>query len=624
MAFPPPSEDPPFFEYSDPRMHYPSGYTPAEAQTSRPPASSSTPTHTNNMQEPSRYRQSQQPIREAVSSAAHHADDPNQISPEVISRITESVLKQLKTSGLDAGTPAPPSQQQYPPPPLQPAPQPLQPAPQPLQPAPQPLQPAPQPLQPAPQSPSAHSGYSPNMTNRVYTPPSPNKHSEFSHYDSELSQSAVPHSPPYNARRPGSPTSVESGPNGTRPRGPERLSTGKEETTLEKVWGQLFDEGGNPTVRLGQLLRGLAIHIIEDYEPCHSIVITPAKMLKYYEDVKLPNEIYPWHVVFDDERSSISRMYRDLACQHHLVQERYNERPDIASLTPVGFERWVTILLQAHPDLEYERLQKAVLDMPISNPDDKKERFPKEISRRLFPISVDRKARERFEKAVADHAKVEIPRQTNRAYTPPRTNLEPSPIHPPYTGAESTYVPPSLERERKPYATIPTESAIDDTVPLPALPQQKPLERERQPYTAQPGGGKTYEDDLRARGESLRPVRSNSSSSNARPIATTLSQRAQGIPPQDPSHRQQRSMNNAAPSRRYRSPSISTDFRHSDGNLPYQPPYLSPEQSFEDRTADDLGLGRTKSARQGPDPDAGRNYVESPRAGGEAPHADER
>lgn len=33
---------------------------------------------------------------------------------------------------------------------------------------------------------------------------------------------------------------------------------------------------------------------IEDYEPCHSIVITPGKMIKYYEDVKLPNEIYPW------------------------------------------------------------------------------------------------------------------------------------------------------------------------------------------------------------------------------------------------------------------------------------------------------------------------------------------
>lgn len=307
-------------------------------------------------------------------------------------------------------------------------------------------------------------------------------------------------------------------------------------------------------------------------------------------------------------------MYRDLECQHHLIQERYNERPDIPSLTPVGFERWVTVLLQAHPDLEYKRLQKAVLDMPISNPDDKKERFPKQISRRLFPVSEDRKTRERFERAVADHAEVEIPKQTTRAYSPIHTNHEPPPNHQAYAGAESAYVPPSLERERKPYATIPSDSAIDDTLPPPPPTTQKPLERERQPYTAQPGGGKTYEEDMRARGESLRPVRSNSSSSTARPHPITLSQRAQGIPPQEP-HRHQRGMSNAG-GRRYRSPSFGNDFHHSDGNLSsYQPPHLPSEHSFEDRVADDIPLGRTRSARQGPDPDAGRNYAESPRAG---------
>lgn len=239
MAYPLPSNESPSYQYSDPRMQYPAAYTPVEAQTSRPQANPSIPNHTINMQSPSQYRQPQQPIREALSSAVHHADNPNHIPPEVITKITESitesVLKQLKTSGLDAGTPTPPTQQQSPPPP---------------------------PPQPAPQSPSAHSGYSPNMPNRVYTPPSPNKHSESSNYDSPYSQSAIPHSPPYNARRPSLPNSVESDPIGTRPRGPERLSTGKEETTLEKIWGQLFDEGGNPTARLGQLLRGLAIHIV--------------------------------------------------------------------------------------------------------------------------------------------------------------------------------------------------------------------------------------------------------------------------------------------------------------------------------------------------------------------------
>ena len=37
---------------------------------------------------------------------------------------------------------------------------------------------------------------------------------------------------------------------------------------------------------------------IEDYEPRHSIIITPVKMVKYYETVKLKNELYPWLSAF--------------------------------------------------------------------------------------------------------------------------------------------------------------------------------------------------------------------------------------------------------------------------------------------------------------------------------------
>lgn len=107
-------------------------------------------------------------------------------------------------------------------------------------------------------------------------------------------------------------------------------------------------------------------------------------------------------------------MYRDLSCHHHLVQERYDERPDIPGLTPVGFERWVTLLIQAHPEEEFERLQKAVLEMPISNPDNKKERFPKEISRRLFPGHGDTSIRDRIEDSISEHAAVDLPRRSSR------------------------------------------------------------------------------------------------------------------------------------------------------------------------------------------------------------------
>jgi hypothetical protein len=39
-----------------------------------------------------------------------------------------------------------------------------------------------------------------------------------------------------------------------------RVST-EDMTTLEKIWGKMFDDG-QPTPRLGQLLRGIAVHLV--------------------------------------------------------------------------------------------------------------------------------------------------------------------------------------------------------------------------------------------------------------------------------------------------------------------------------------------------------------------------
>lgn len=49
------------------------------------------------------------------------------------------------------------------------------------------------------------------------------------------------------------------------PRGKQRLEHStdhEEETVVEKIWGPLFDHKGNPTPRLGQFLRGLALHLV--------------------------------------------------------------------------------------------------------------------------------------------------------------------------------------------------------------------------------------------------------------------------------------------------------------------------------------------------------------------------
>jgi len=208
--------------------------------------------------------------------------------------------------------------------------------------------------------------------------------------------------------------------------------------------------------------------------------------------------------------------------------------------------------------------------MPISNPDDKKERFPKDISRRLFPSGDDRKIRERFEHAVEEHANIDLPKSTSSELPPP---TPPNPSES-FGTAVPPSVQPNLERERKPYSNIPTESAIDDTNPMQSLPPS--LERERKPYSAQPGGGKSYEETLKA--ANPKPVRSSSMAGKARPVpVNTASGRTADLPIPE-YHVHQRASSNA---RRHRSPSFTTagnDFRRSDGDLlGYQSPtYQAP------------------------------------------------
>ena len=300
-------------------------------------------------------------------------------------------------------------------------------------------------------------------------------------------------------------------------------------TTLEKIWGPLFEDA-RPTKRLGQFLRGIALHLVEDYEPKHSLVITPCKMQKFYQDTRLPSELYPWQTVFDDRTSSISRLFREVEAQHHLVQDKADERPDIPGLTPAGFERWATWMILAHPEQEFERLQKAVLDMPICNYDDRKERFPKEISRRLFPTTADLTVRERLRKAMIQRCNISLPEQpiddldagaptaqkgakghradsvASAASSHPGSHQYPPPPPSHHHNHNHQYRQPSVssdhapsrarsvDRERQgPVSNHAAEDAIEeeDDIPTP-----QPIERERKPYSAQPGGGggRTFEE----------------------------------------------------------------------------------------------------------------------------------
>jgi hypothetical protein len=442
------------------------------------------------------FQKTRQPINDAVKSGVDKAEVSNTLPPEILSQITSqitaNVLQQLKAKNLDS-----PAVNLNTNPPA----------------------PVPAPTNGFTTSSSVYSDNSPPLLHgNLYTPPSPNRPSDEANPASPTSPTRPTYPgpgrrSPDDDRRPLSPTSQASqsdelrNEKPERPKPPVRKST--EITTLEKIWGPLF-EGSRPTARLGQFLRGLALHLIEDYEPKYSLVITPPKMQRYYDDTKLTSELYPWQKVFDDRTSSISRLYREVEAQHHLVQERMDERPDIPGLTPLGFEKWSTLMLLAHPDQEFERLQKAVLVMPICNFDDRKERFPKEISRRLFPKISDQHTRDRLDKAMVTHCNIaplhrrtsdpeqvsqqpqtiatahradSIVSSTSQPWVPPNVRPETVPL--------SVTQGPNTERERQPYSTTPSEGAIEeeDDVPTP-----QPIERERKPYSAQPGGGRNYED----------------------------------------------------------------------------------------------------------------------------------
>ncbi|PWY74429.1 hypothetical protein BO70DRAFT_364394 [Aspergillus heteromorphus CBS 117.55] len=428
---------------------------------------------------PWQQQQQQQPpppptgrINEAVNSAFHQADSPAYLSPEVVSQITATVIQQLKATGLDNI----PSDQQ--------------------------LSPQPPPTQWAPQATAPMHGeslYSP-MRPQASPPPPPKIPQDNVEYQPPVPPPVHPSSPHlfpgpsvgHAEERRGSPASQASCHSQnmeSRPKPPSREATVTEMTTLEKIWGKLFEDG-KPTERLGQFLRGIAVHLIENYAPGNTLVVTPDKLQKFYEDTSVSSDPYPWKDIFDDRTSSISRLYREVEAEHHLVQNKLDERPDIPGLTPRGFERWATLMIQAHPEKEYERLQKAVLNMPISNPDNRKERFPKEIPRRLFPDTPILSVREDVDQFIIKHCGVDLPPITEEDLKQVAAKRHKQSVH--KASVSSVDSTRSMgERDRQPYYSGSSSAVVDDDdKEIPS----RPIERQRKPYSAQVGGGKVYDE----------------------------------------------------------------------------------------------------------------------------------
>ncbi|KAJ5688712.1 hypothetical protein N7462_003104 [Penicillium macrosclerotiorum] len=492
MNMAPDSDDPQGYA---PMPPYPSAYEPDRLnmpQPQMPPSASPIQNMESYSEPPPPPRPPPPPgngnLNEAVSSAVHSANSSAYLSPDVLSQITATVIQQLKASGLDniqGSGPHPPSR----PPSQQPSQQPSWPG---------VSDPTPRPHSESPPGASTRSGSLPPMNPMSNSFESTQPYVNPTGYSSDTRPSHKPSPEPMHRRTPSISSQSSHKTDVTRPKPPSRDATVMEMTTLEKIWGKLFEDG-KPTKRLGQFLRGIASHLIEDYPPGNTLVVTPEKMQKFYAETNVPSDPYPWQDIFDDRTSSISRLFREIKAEHHLVQlDDLKERPDIPGLTPKGFEKWATLMIQANPDREYERLQKAVLNMPISNPDDRKERFPKEIPRRLFPDFADLQLREETDEYIMKQCGVDLPSITDEERSRASRSKKPSPTNPGLSPTEPQFAASerprqrSYERGRAPTPSAASSSAVIDDEDEPIAPA--PIERERKPYSAQPGGGKVYDE----------------------------------------------------------------------------------------------------------------------------------
>jgi len=295
---------------------------------------------------------------------------------------------------------------------------------------------------------------------------------------------------------------------------------------------------------------------IEEFPAKKSIVVTPSKMAAYYAAHTLDKEPHPLlskflqsiflnkHSLFPaifraHSNDHISRLYQDLGCQHHLVQEDSHSAPIIPALTPVGFAHWMTINILAYPDEESERLAKVVIAMPIDADGDlvdgKPERLPKQISRHLLPDREDRSYRKLLDSAIENFlddlgstsrrkASITSPPLSRhssstarpRSGSPPARGSStarpygpvPVEVHQAPRTSPTTSKAQPIERERKPYGGVPTTSETSSNE------EGVKIERDRQPYTAQPGSGKNHIDNLNPP-SSTRPARANSTSSRS-------------------------------------------------------------------------------------------------------------
>jgi hypothetical protein len=186
--------------------------------------------------------------------------------------------------------------------------------------------------------------------------------------------------------------------------------------------------------------------------------------------------------------------------------------------------------IQASPTAEFERLASTVQNWPVSNADERKERWPKELSRRMFPTNGTEVARRQVNEALSrvgitvkpvrnsptqpqtGYATAAQPNYSSSA--PQSSSFTPRQSQSSNTNARQQD-PSNMTRNRNSYVQpVGPDSVFDnesvssfsseDEDPKssvkfgrerkPIERERAPIERERKPYTAKEGTGKIYDN----------------------------------------------------------------------------------------------------------------------------------
>ncbi|KAI5285142.1 hypothetical protein KEM54_000791 [Ascosphaera aggregata] len=256
---------------------------------------------------------------------------------------------------------------------------------------------------------SVSAGYQPQQTHGYGRVTEPDLHEKFHHMTLGTDSAYSAPTTPRAARRGGSPNARS--PSVGRRHAHSRTDEASDQLIASK-YGLLFDNLGRPTTRWDELVRGIADYIVLHYPPENSL-LTPEKLAHFYaRKTAAADAAWSWSVMFSpnpDNYRRLERLYQELAVECYEVPTEPHSRVNAPAMTHRGFQRWLTLMVEAFPDQEHERLNKVMATMEIYHPSDKSERYPSRLPRILLPQRPNPDAHKLVRYAMFEHFNLTIP-----------------------------------------------------------------------------------------------------------------------------------------------------------------------------------------------------------------------